>query len=598
MRRDGEKSLFDRFLVWRQYHIGERQFVLLLSLAVGTLTAFAALLLKSFIHFIGGTLTKGIEAYGATWLYLVFPVIGILLSGLFITFIVKDDIGHGITKVLYSLSKNNGRIKPHNMFTSVIASGITIGFGGSVGAEAPIVLTGSAIGSNIGRLFRMEHKILMLLIGCGAAGAIAGIFKAPIAGIVFVLEVLMIDLSMSSLLPLLVSSVTATVISYIFTGTDAMFQFMSMNAFSLSRIPYVLILGIVCGLLSLYFSETTFKLETFFRRMGSQKIRFVTGAVMLSVLIFLFPPLFGEGYETIEMILNSGGTDPSLTGSSMFNTLFGDGNRVVIYLTLIVMMKVFASTATNAGGGCGGIFAPSLFLGCLAGCVFGMVLNSLFPHINVPVGNFALFGMAGVMAGVMHAPLTGIFLIAELTGGYSLFLPLMMVSISSYLTIRVFQPHSLYSMRLAQKGELLTHHKDQSVLLLMKTENVIEKDFIPVTPDMDLGQLIGVVSRAKRNLFPVLDKDSRLVGVVNLDSIRNIMFRQELYHRFYVERFMETPPARLLETDPMETVMKKFDDTGAWNLPVEKEDGRYVGFVSKSKIFNSYRNVLLEFSDE
>ena len=594
MEEKGTESLLNRFNLWRKDHISERQFILILSLIVGVFTSFAAIVLKWLIEYIHGLISGSLAVSEENYSLLLYPVIGIFLSGLFIRYIVRDDIGHGVTKILYALSKKNGRIKPHNMFSSVIASAITIGMGGSVGAESPIVLTGSAIGSNIGRMFKMEHKTLMLLVGCGSAGAIAGIFKAPIAGLVFVLEVLMFDLSMGSLLPLLVSSVTAATISYVFSGTDAMFNFVSAHEFDLSRIPYALLLGVVCGLVSLYFSQTMHWFETWFKRFKNPYVKFAVGAVVLSVLIFLFPSLFGEGYDTITMLLDVNEDSNSV----MEGSLFYGGGHILLYLSLVILAKVFASTATNAGGGCGGIFAPSLFLGCLTGFVFGEIMIRLSPGADISVQNFALFGMAGLMSGVMHAPLTGVFLIAELTGGYQMFLPLMMVSILSYLTIRLFQPHSIYAMRLAQKGELMTHHKDQSVLLLMSTENVIEKEFLTVTPEMDLGQLVNTIARSKRNLFPVLDDERRLVGVVSLESIRNIMFRQELYHRFYVQKLMELPPARLSVNDPMDVVMKKFDETGAWNLPVEDEKGLYVGFVSKSKIFNSYRNVLLELSEE
>ncbi|MCQ2125872.1 MAG: chloride channel protein [Bacteroidaceae bacterium] len=588
------QTLLSRFNNWRQNHISQRQFILALSLVVGVLTALAAILLKFLIQLVHGLLKDGLVIGDYNFGLLLFPVVGILLSGLFIRYFVRDDIGHGVTKILYALSKKNGRIKPHNMYSSVIASAITIGMGGSVGAESPIVLTGSAIGSNIGRMFNMEHRTLMLLVGCGSAGAIAGIFKAPIAGLVFVLEVLMFDLSMGSLMPLLVSSVTAATLSYVMTGTDAMFSFASAHEFSLSRIPYALLFGVVAGAVSLYFSQTMHWLETWFSKFKNPMSKFAIGALMLSVLIFLFPSLYGEGYDAINDILDINRN----TGRVMEGSLFESGNHLILYLVLIILTKVFASTATNAGGGCGGIFAPSLFLGCITGFVFGELVNSFIPGADLSAQNFALFGMAGLMSGIMHAPLTGVFLIAELTGGYSMFLPLMIVSTVSYLTVRLFQPHSIYSMRLAQKGELLTHHKDQSVLLLMKMDSVVEKDFVPVSPDMDMGQLVGEIARSKRNLFPVLDSEERLVGVVSLESIRNIMFRQELYHRFLVRKLMEMPPARLSVNDSMDTVMKKFDETGAWNLPVEDEQGRYVGFVSKSKIFGSYRSVLLELSEE
>lgn len=602
--KERDTSLLGRFIDWREKHISERQFILLLSLVVGIFTALAALLLKFLIELIHDAVTDNVIIHGNNWLFLICPVLGILIAGLFIRYVVRDDIGHGVTKILYALSRKNGRIKPHNMWSSLAASAITIGMGGSVGAESPIVLTGSAIGSNIGRLFKMEHKTLMLMIGCGSAGAIAGIFKAPIAGLVFVLEVLMLDLSMGSLLPLLLSSVTAATISYIVTGTDSMFHFVISDQFTLERIPYVLLLGVFCGLVSLYFSQVMYHLETLFGKVRKQFVKFVIGAIVLSFLIFLFPSLYGEGYDIIELLLDGEMTRTSLSDVLLDSTLFSrvsfprTSGMLITYLSLVLLTKVLASTATCSGGGCGGIFAPSLFMGCIAGFVFAEVLKYVFPGVPISTQNFALFGMAGLMSGVMHAPLTGIFLIAELTGGYSMFLPLMMVSILSYLTIRLFQPFSIYSMRLAQKGELMTHHKDQSVLLLMRTESVVEKDFIAIDKDMDLGQMVGVISRSRRNLFPVLDADGRLVGVVNMDSIRNIMFRQELYRRFHVERFMESPRARLVITDPMDVVMRKFDDTGAWNLPVEDENGRYIGFVSKSKIFSAYRNVLIELSEE
>ena len=435
-------------------------------------------------------------------------------------------------------SRRQGRIKRHNIWSSTIASAITIGFGGSVGAEAPIVLTGSAIGSNLGSVFKMEHRTLMLLVGCGAAGAIAGIFKAPIAGLVFTLEVLMIDLTMSSLLPLLISAVTAATVSYITTGTEAMFKFHLDQAFELERIPFVILLGIFCGLISLYFTRAMNSVEGVFGKLNNPYKKLAFGGVMLSVLIFLFPPLYGEGYDTINLLLN--GTSAAEWDTVMNNSMFyGYGNLLLVYLMLIILLKVFASSATNGGGGCGGIFAPSLYLGCIAGFVFSHFSNDLAFSAYLPEKNFALMGMAGVMSGVMHAPLTGVFLIAELTGGYDLFLPLMIVSVSSYLTIIAFEPHSIYSMRLAKKGQLLTHHKDKAVLTLMKMENVVEKDFVVVHPEMDLGELVKAIAASHRNVFPVTDKKTgELLGVVLLDDIRNIMFRQELYHRFTVNKLM------------------------------------------------------------
>ena len=596
-----DKSLFQRLLAWRGKNIKDKHFVLILSFVVGILTALAASLLKFLIEYIKHFLTENFDSTGVNWLYLVYPVIGILLTGLFIRNVVRDDISHGVTKILYAISRRQSRIKRHNTWSSLFASAITIGFGGSVGAEAPIVLTGSAIGSNLGSAFKMEHRTLMLLVGCGAAGAVAGIFKAPIAGLVFTLEVLMIDLTMGSLLPLLVSSVTAATVAYILHGTEAMFEFHMDEPFLMERIPAVLLLGILCGLVSLYFTRTMNRIEGVFRRYSNPYIKLMIGGAMLSILIFLFPSLYGEGYDVIHMLLN--GTSAVDWDKVMDNSIFyGYGNLLLVYLSLVILFKVFATSATNGGGGCGGTFAPSLFLGCITGFVFAHFCNgyALAPVISdgLPEKNFALLGMAGLMSGVMHAPLTGIFLIAELTGGYDLFLPLMMVSVSAYLTIMIFEPHSIYSMRLAQKGELLTHNKDKSVLTLMDIESVVETDFQKVQPNHDLGEMVRVISKAKRNMFPVVDIRGVLLGIVILDDIRHIMFRQELYHRFTVGSFMVVPPACINMEDSMEEVMRKFDETKAWNLPVIDADGKYKGFLSKSRILNTYRQMLVDFSEE
>ncbi|MDR2086424.1 MAG: chloride channel protein [Dysgonamonadaceae bacterium] len=595
------KARFDQLLAWREKYIKEKHFILILSFLIGILTAFAANILKEAIHFIQKMLTEQIDVSAAHWLYLVYPVIGILLAGLFVKYIVKDDIGHGVTKILYAISQRKSRIKPHNTWTSLAASSITIGFGGSVGAEAPIVLTGSAIGSNLGRLFKMEQKTLMLLVGCGAAGAIAGIFKAPIAGLLFTIEVLMLDLTTASVLPLLITSVTAASVTYIYTGPEAMFKFSQTEAFVLGRIPYVLLLGVVCGLIALYFTRTTMWIESIFRRLKTYWKKFFFGAAMLSVLIFLLPPLYGEGYDTITTLIGKQSGD--LLNDSLFSDLPAGYWKIIIFLLLIVFLKVFATSATNGGGGCGGIFAPSLYLGCVVGFAFSHSINHLqafFPlHSFLPEENFSLMGMAGMMAAVMHSPLTAVFLIAELTGGFDLFLPLMIVTISAYFTILLFEKHSIYSFRLAQKGELLTHHKDKAVLTLLNIDSVIESDLKIVHPEMSLGDMVKAIAQSRRNVFPVTDERNILRGVVLLDNIRNIMFRPELYERFKVKKFMVSPPAKINIHLPMEKIMQLFDDTKAWNLPVIDDEGRYLGFVSKSKIFNAYREVLVEnFSDE
>ena len=586
------ENRFYRFLLWRERHIRERNFILLISFLVGIGAATASLLLKFLIHTIQQLLWANIRE-GANYWLLLYPIIGILLAGVFVYYVVRDDISHGVTKILYAISQRKSRIKPHNMWSSLVASSLTIGFGGSVGAEAPIVLTGAAIGSNLGRLFRMEQKTLMLLVGCGAAGAVAGIFKAPIAGLVFVIEVLMLDLTMTSVLPLLISSVTAATMSYVFSGTEAMFQFSQTEEFVMERIPYVLLLGIFCGLVSLYFTRAMLRVEGIYAGLSHRWQRFILGAAMLSILIFLFPPLYGEGYDTIETLLN--GDFIHLMDQSPFLGMENGYWGIVIFLGLILLTKVFASAATNGGGGCGGVFAPSLYIGCIAGFFFSHVLNFFGLPVDLPEKNFALMGMAGTMSAVMHAPLTGVFLIAELTGGYNLFLPLMITSIGSYVTIRAFEPHSLYTMRLAQKGELLTHHKDKAVLTLMNVGSLIETDFIAVRPDMSLGDVVKeAIAKSSRSMFPVVNTEGVLLGIVLVDNIRNIMFRPELYERFRVSRFMVSPPARIVNDMPMEKIMHIFDDTKAWNLPVVDTEGKYIGFVSKSKIFNAYREVLVD----
>lgn len=589
-----QTGLIDRFIEWREKHIPQNQFVLILSFMVGVLSALAAFALKNLIHFIQHLLTGNFDAHTFNWLYLLFPVIGIFITGLFIRKIVRDDISHGVTKVLYAISCRKGKIRRHNTWSSLIASGITIGFGGSVGAESPIVMTGSAIGSNLGSLFKMEKKVVMLLIGCGAAGAVSGIFKAPIAGLVFVIEVLMIDLTMSSLLPLLISSVTAATLSYLFMGTEATFEFHIENAFDLARVPYVIVLGIVCGLISLYFTHVTTTIEKQFKKLKNPYYKLLIGGGVLSVLIFLFPPLYGEGYETITQLIN-GSSENMIMENSLF---YGHGSMLLLFMFLVIIFKAVASTVTNCGGGCGGIFAPSLFLGCVTGFLFASLCNMSGFGVPVSDKNFALFGMAALMSGVFHAPLTGVFLIAELTGGYALFLPLMMVSVSSYLTVRIFDKNNIYAIRLAQRGELITHHKDQAVLTILKVSDVIEKNFMTITPDMDLGALTAVVAKTKRNIFPVVNVANHLVGILYLDDIRHIMFRQELYHRYSVASLMREVQERLSIEEPMEAVMRKFEETGAWNLPVEDVNGGYIGFISKSAIFTAYRKTLLEFTSD
>lgn len=591
-------TFLERLLIWRRMKFSEHKFILFLSFIVGILTAFAGLFLKWFIHQIEYLLTFHFDTTASNALYLVYPVIGIFLTSVFVRRIVKDDISHGVTKILFAIARKQSKIKLHNTWSSVVASGITIGFGGSVGAEAPIVLTGSAIGSNLGRLFGMNNKTLMLLVGCGAAGAVAGIFKAPIAGLVFTLEVLMIDLTMASLLPLLISCVTAAGITFAMSGTNTIFEFHLIDAFSVNKIPAYILLGIFCGLVSLYFTRTMNSLEDIFRKYSNPYVKLLIGGSTLSILIYLFPSLYGEGYQLIDLLLNGNG--PKDWDMAMDSSLFyGHGDLLLLYLSLVLIFKVFASTATNGGGGCGGIFAPSLFLGCISGFIFSRLWNingSL--DICLSERNFAMLGMCGLMSGVMHAPLTGIFLIAELTGGYQLFMPLMIVSVCAYLTIIAFEPHSIYSMRLAKRGQLLTHHKDRAILTLMSMDSVIEKYDEYLYADMDLRQLVSYISNSRRDVFPVVDRQHRLVGIVYLDNVRPIMFRQELYHRFTIGELMSEPVMKLNINDSMDIVVMAFDKTNMWILPVVDNEGTFMGFIRKSRVLTNYRKTMADFSDD
>ena len=595
---DRRPKWLQRLHEWRVEHISEKMFMIILALIVGFFAAVAAFVLHWIINQIVYLLTSSFDRTGANWLYLVYPVVGIYLTSLFVRYIVKDNISHGITRILYAISSNRSRLKSHNCWSSVIASAITIGFGGSVGAEAPIVLTGSAIGSNLGKLFHMDRKMLMTLVGCGAAGAIAGIFKAPIAGLVFTLEVLMIDMTMSALLPILVSCVTATCFTYIFSGDAALFTFHLDSGWSVQRIPACVLLGITCGLVSLYFIRMMGACEDVFARFKDKPyVRLAIGGTVLSLLIFLFPALYGEGYSSINLLLN--GRTEADWNQILDNSLFaGQGAMLIPFIALVLLTKVIATSATNGGGGCGGTFAPSLFIGCFAGFLFSRLWNINQIGVYVPEKNFALLGMAGVMSGVMHAPLTGVFLIAELTGGYTMFMPLMIVSVCAYLTIIIFEPHSIYGSRLARQGKLLTHHTDHAVLTLMNLESVVERDFLSVTPDMELGQIVHKISRSHSTVLPVLDAAGMLLGEIDIMKIRNVVFRIELYHHFTASQLMTEPKARLSDATPMAEVMRAFDKTGANWLPVFDVENRLMGYVSRQRIYTMYRKMVADMSED
>lgn len=588
-------DLWMKLVIWREHHIREKIFLLILALFVGVCCGFAAQLLKYMIHMIAGLLTAHMNTTTANWLYLVYPVVGILIVTILLRYVVKENISHGVTKVLYAISRRKSRLKKRNMYASLLASSITIGFGGSVGAEGPIVFTGAAIGSNVGQAFRMSPRILMILVGCGAAAGIAGIFRAPIAGMLFTLEVLMIDLSGMTVMPLLLSSVAGAVVAYVLEGYNAEFFFVQSESFVTNRIPFTILLGVVCGLMSYYFTKVMFMMESMFSKLRHTGLKILVGGVIMAGLIFLFPPLYGEGYEAINNLLL--GDVSNIVDGTFFYVDRDNVWFLILFIGAIALTKAFATSATNGAGGVGGTFAPSLFVGALTGFLFAYIVNNLDLGFQLSQKNFALMGMAGVMSGVMHAPLMAIFLTAEMTGGYDLFLPLLIVSALAYITIRIFTPYSIYTMRLAKAGDLVTHQKDKAVLTLLKVDNLIETDFKIVHPEMNLKEMVDTISVSNRNLFPVTDSEGNLKGVVLLDEIRNIMFRADLYKKMHVSRFMSAVPEVIEITYPMDKVMEIFDRTNAWNLPVV-DNGRYVGFVSKSKIFNSYRRVLRHFTED
>ena len=583
---------------WRVEHVSDKMFLLILAFIVGLLSAVAAFVLHGLINQIVRLLTGHFATNTYNWLYLVYPVIGIYLTSLFVRHVVRDNISHGITRILYAISSNRSRLKAHNTWSSVIASAITIGFGGSVGAEAPIVLTGSAIGSNLGKLFRMDNKTLMTLVGCGAAGAIAGIFKAPIAGLVFTLEVLMIDLTMASLLPILVSCVTATCFTYILSGNDVLFSFHLDNDWTVQRVPATILLGVSCGLVSLYFIRAMNACEDMFARFKDKPyVKLAIGGVILSTLIFLFPSLYGEGYHSINLLLN-GKTEADWNQILDGSLFYGHPEYLIIYIALVLLTKVFATSATNGGGGCGGTFAPSLFIGCFTGFLFSRLWNMHQVGVYVPEKNFSLLGMAGVMSAVMHAPLTGIFLIAEITSGYNLFMPLMIVSVSAYLTINIFETHSIYGMRLARQGKLVTHHTDHAVLTLMSLDTVVDHDCQTVGRDMELAQIVHKISRSRSSVLPVTDAAGKLLGEIDVMNIRHVVFRTELYHHFKAHQLMAEPAAVLYHDTPMTQVMKTFERTQADWLPVVDSERHLKGYVSRRRLYDMYRKTVHDLSQE
>jgi CIC family chloride channel protein len=573
----------------------ERDVLMLLSLVVGVFCGLAAVVLKMAVEYVHHGVTALSEDWNYNFLFLVLPGVGMLLSLLFVRYIVKDNIGHGVTKVLVAVSKNESKIKPHNMWTSILASSVTIGFGGSVGAEAPIVYTGAAIGSNVARAMGLSYKNMTILLGCGAAGAVAGIFKAPLAGVLFTLEILLFNISMTSILPLLLSTISATVVSYIFLGDSLPFE-CSLSPFAMGNIPFYLVLGVFCAGCSVYFTRMTLWLEDKIKEIKRPFVRWGISAFCLGILIFLFPPLYGEGYGHLHELLNGGMID--LEGESVLGFFMRSAWSIPVFFFLILLLKVFSMSFTNAGGGVGGTFGPTLFIGAIAGFVVSRTINLIGGTALVPEQNFVLVGMAGLMAGVMQAPMTAIFLIAEISGGYELLIPLILTATVSYGVTRMVEPYSIYTKRIANKGELLTHDSDQAVLTLLKTTDLVEADFGTIKIDATLRDLIQVVAKSSRNIFPVVDSRNHFQGYVSLEDIRRDMFKQECLDTQHVYNYMKSAPAYVYVDEKMDSVMKKFETTGAWNLPVVKEDRTYVGFVSKSKIFSSYREQLKQVSHD
>ncbi len=575
--------------------ISEKNRIYILSLLIGLLAGIAAFMLKSFIHYVSLFLTSNLKVSDESIVYLAFPMLGILISVLLVKYVFKDDITHGVSKILSAISKKGSYIKAHNMFSSMITSGFTIGFGGSVGAESPIVYTGSAIGSYISSKFNLNQNQVRLLIGCGATGAIAGIFKAPIAGIMFTLEVLMLDLTMSSLIPLLISGITAATFAYFFMGSAVLFHFDITSQFNSNNLPYYVLLGILSGFISLYFTRTAMSLENYIkRRIQNSYTKLIIGGISLGLIVFIFPSLWGEGYESINKIFVGHGAD--LLNNSIFFDYKSEPKFLLLILVMILFLKVVAMAITTASGGVGGIFAPTLFMGAVGGYIVSLSLNTFF-GLRLPHANFALAGMGALMAGVMHAPLLGIFLIAEITGGYQLLIPLIISATVAYVTITRFEPHSIYTIRLAAMGELVTHHKDKAAMHYMNAKELIEDDFEIISPDLNLGQLTYFIARSKRDLFPVVDENGMMVGMIKMNDVRNLMFEHDLYEKISVRDLMYMPEFFISPNDPMDLIVEKFKTCGRYNLAV-LDDGKYIGFISRARVFSAYRDTMADLSYE
>ncbi len=592
-----KKNLIFRFLVWKYKHISERQFIYLLSIVVGCLAGLGMVLLKNFTHLIqsvvhGNLVSENLE----TTLYFIFPTVGLFFVYLVIRFVIKKQVDHGIPSTLFSISKQKGIIERYKIYASILTAPITVGFGGSVGLEGPGISTGAALGSNIARLFHMNTKTRMLLIGCASAAAMSSMFKAPIAAIIFAMEVFSLDIAVASLIPLLLASLSGVITSYFFLGDDVLFNFKLQDKFQISDIGFYIALGLFTGIASVYFSKIFFGITNFFEGIKNPISRLIYGGLAIGIMLFFIPELYGEGYDMMNNLLH--GREISGLGNFSFLDQVSDNIWVIIAMLLVItLFKAIAMTTTFAAGGVGGIFFPTLFMGSTLGNLIAKIINNIGLGFHVSESNFTLIGMSGLMAGVLHAPLTAIFLIAEITGGYELFIPLMLVAAISYAFTKYFISNSIYTMKLAQRGELITHNKDQHVILMMDIDEVIETNFICVSPDMLLGEMLHkAVAKSSRNNFPVINDDKEFLGVILLDDIRSIMFDEKLYNKVTVSSLMHSAPDIIdYDEDCMKDIMKKFKETRAWNLPVIKK-GKYAGFISKSRLLSAYRQKLIEVS--
>lgn len=583
-----------KFLKWRLRHISNRQFLVILSVIIGIITGMVAVVMKNSAHYIRRFVQDIVAANDISVAYIVFPAVGILLSVLFVLYIIRKPVRPGIPNVLYGISKDNGRISRHNMYSSIVTSSMTVGFGGSVGLEGPTVTTCAAFGSFIGRLMHLNYKQITLLLACASAATISAIFKAPIAAIVFALEVIMLDLTMWSLVPLLMASMASVLTSYFFVGQDLLYPFEVVHKFQLNDIVWYIGLGVFCGLISSYFTKVYLFFEGLFQKIHSVFRRVLFGGLLLGILIFLFPSLYGEGYEDINSCLS--GDYSYLFDNSVFENLSSNHYALVIMFLAVLLAKAVASSVTVGAGGVGGIFAPSLYIGASLGVFFATAVN-MMGIANLHVDNFSLIGMGGMIAGVLHAPLTGIFLIADISGGYHLFVPLMLTSTIAYATVKSFVPHSVYTVQLARRKELMTHNKDKVVLSLMKLDRLVEKNFVAIHPEYSLGKLVEIISSSSRNIFPVVDGKGRFLGIVKLDDVRKVMFKQEFYDTLFVRDFMFSPEYQLDINEHMDDVVKKFQTSGRFNIVVLNE-GYYLGFVSRAKLFSKYRRMLKYFSED